>query len=33
VSKSTGTIGNAKNDAKRKTPTSVKMKGYGGMKV
>jgi hypothetical protein len=33
VSKSTGTSGNAKEDAKRKTPTSVEMKGYGRVKV
>jgi hypothetical protein len=33
VSKSTGTSGNAKEDAKRKTPKSVEMKGYGGKKT
>jgi hypothetical protein len=33
VSKSTGTIGNAKEDANTKTPTNVEMKGQGGMKV
>jgi len=33
VCQSTGTSGNAKEDAKRKTLTSVEMKGYGGMKV
>jgi hypothetical protein len=31
VIKSTGTRGNAKEDAKRKTPKTVEMKGYGGM--
>jgi len=33
VHKSTGTGGNEKEDANRKTPTSVEMKGYEGVKV
>jgi hypothetical protein len=33
VHKSTGTSGNAKKDANRKTLTSVEMKGYGGVKL
>jgi len=33
VHKSTGTGGNAKEDANSKTPTSVEMKGYEGVKV
>jgi len=33
VHKATGTCGNAKEDGDRKTPTSVEIKGYEGVKV